>query len=181
MLTTLLRVMTLGLSLVALAACDPTRDLDEPPVSLGDFKLGHNIVVAPEPQTLPGSRQATQEEWQAALTKAIDARFGRYDGAKLYHFGVNVGVYSLAFVDIPVPGIPSQKSALAVNVSIWDDAKGAKLNEEPKQIFVVAGPKAAGVNPDKQVQMDHLAALVAKSMETWLLENPEWLGLAPSE
>ena len=89
------------LSVIALAACDPTADLEDAPVALGDFRLGHNIVVAPEAQTIPGSRKATEEEWKIALTKAIDDRFGRYEGEGLYHFGVSIGAYNLAAIETP--------------------------------------------------------------------------------
>ena len=85
----------------ALAACDPTKDLEDAPADLGDFKLGHNIVVTPNLQALPGSRQATEEEWKTAMMKAIDARFGRYQGESVYHFGISVDAYNLAVIDVP--------------------------------------------------------------------------------
>ena len=54
---------------VSLAACDPTDDLKDPPVDLGDFRLGHNITVARSPTSLPGSRTATEAEWQTAMER----------------------------------------------------------------------------------------------------------------
>ena len=158
-----------------LAACDPTRDLDDAPVDLGDFKLGHNIVVTPNLKALPGSRNATEEEWQTAMKKAIDDRFGRYQGSRVYHFGISVDAYNLAAID--VPGVPTPKSALGINVTLWDNQKGVKLNEEAKTITVLGVFSGAGIQPKKQVQLDNLAALAAKSIENWMLEHPEWFFL----
>ncbi|MCG6902084.1 MAG: hypothetical protein LJE68_05325 [Rhodobacter sp.] len=155
-----------------LAACDPTRDLEDAPVDLGQFKLGHNIVVLPKVQSLPGSRIATNEEWQAAMTGAIADRFGRYDGNRLYHLGISIDAYNLAAID--VPGIPTPKSALGLTVTIWDDAKGKKLNEKAKTITVLGVFSGAGIQPTKKVQLANLSALAAKSIENWLLEHPEW-------
>lgn len=159
----------------ALAACDPTEDLKDPPVELGDFRLGHNIVVAPSPQTLPGSRTATEAEWKKAMTKAIDARFGRYEGERLYHLGISIDVYNLAAID--VPGVPTPKSALGLTVTAWDDEKGRKLNPKAKAITVIGVLSGAGIQPTKQVQLDNLSALAAKAIERWLLENSEWFGI----
>jgi len=162
-----------------LTACDPTKDLKDAPVELGTFKLGHNIVVLPDPRALPGSRSATKEEWQTAMTRAIDKRFGRYEGSKLFHLGISVDAYNLAAID--VPGIPTPKSVLGITVTVWDDAKGIKLNPKPKTITVLGVLSGAGIQPNKQTQLDNLAALAAKSIEKWLLENPEWFGLPPVE
>ncbi len=165
-----------GLLLLALgfavSACDPTRDLKDPPVDLGNFKLGHNIVVVRDPGVIPGSRKATEEEWQAALSKAVADRFGRYEGTRLYHLGISVDAYNLAPVDIP--GVPAPKSALAVTANIWDDAKGAKLNEDGKAITVLGVFSGAGIQPTKEVQLANLSALAAKAVEDWLVENPQW-------
>ena len=158
-----------------LAACDPTRDLEDAPVDLGDFKLGHNIVVTPNIQALPGSRSATEEEWKTAMMKAIDDRFGRYEGSRVYHFGISVDAYNLAAID--VPGVPTPKSALGINVTLWDNEKGVKLNEEAKTITVLGVFSGAGIQPKKQVQLDNLSALAAKSIENWMLEHPEWFFL----
>ena len=56
-----LLVLGLGFSL---SACQ-TNDLAEPPVPLGDFSLGHNIVVTSNMQKVPISRNATPEAWES--------------------------------------------------------------------------------------------------------------------
>ena len=154
------------------AACDPTKDLKDPPVDLGPFQLGHNIVVVPSPQLIPGSRTATEEEWKAAMTKAIADRFGRYEGTKLYHIGISIDAYNLAPID--VPGVPTPKSALGFTANIWDDAKGIKLNKKGKALTVLGVFSGAGIQPTKEVQLKNLAELAAKAVQDWLLEHPEW-------
>ena len=86
MLRKLFAVAMLGL----LAACADISDLNEAPADLGQFKLGHNVVVASKMRQALLSREASEEEWVAALTSAIDERFGRYDGDRLYHLGISV-------------------------------------------------------------------------------------------
>ena len=177
----LLRLLTLGLGLLFLAGCQ-TDDLMEPPAPLGDFVLGLNIVVAENPQTVPISRVATPEELQAGLTKAIDKRFGRYEGSRIYNLGVSIDGYALA-----PPGVPlliRPQSALIVTATIWDDATQTKLNPEAKQLTVLEkldGDTAigSGWTRNKTEQIDILSYNVAKSIENWLLDNPEWFDLPP--
>ena len=79
------------LSFVALVAgCTNPNDLDDAPVEMGNFSLGHNVVVASKMTRGPLSREASEDEWKEALTTAIGDRFGRYEGDRLYHFGVSV-------------------------------------------------------------------------------------------
>ena len=49
-------VMALGL----LGACTNANDLDKAPVDLGNFALGHNVVVAPNLTKGPASRDASK-------------------------------------------------------------------------------------------------------------------------
>lgn len=177
-----LRPAVLALGLVSLLAACQTNDLAEPPVPLGDFALGHNIVVTSNMQKVVISRNATPEAWEAALEKAMEDRFGRYDGAKLYNIGISIDAFALA-----PPGVPlvlKPKSALGITVTIWDDAAQRKLNEKPKQIIVMEKMSGetvvgSGLTRSAAVQMDILSYNAAKAVETWLLENPEWFGLPP--
>ena len=177
----LLRLLAFGLGLSALAACQ-TNDLKEPPVPLGDFRLGLNIAVADNVQKVPISRDATKEDWEAAIKKAVDDRFGRYEGDKLYNIGISIDGYALA-----PPGVPlvlKPKSVLVITANIWDDAAQKKLNPEGKQltIFEHMSPETvigSGVTQNKKKQMEILSYNAAKSVERWLLEHPEWFGLPP--
>ena len=164
-----------------LSACQ-TNDLTEPPVPLGDFALGHNIVVTSNMQKVPISRNATPEQWEAALEKAMEERFGRYEGETLYNIGISIDAFALA-----PPGVPlvlNPKSALGITVTIWDDAAQKKLNEEGKQIIVMEKMSGetvlgSGLTQSAAKQMEILSYNAAKAVEGWLLENPEWFGLPP--
>ena len=76
----MLRIIALFAGLLALAACTNANDLNQTPTYLGDFHLGHNVVVAPNLTKGPASREASEEEWAMVMTKAIGDRFGRYEG-----------------------------------------------------------------------------------------------------
>src|SRR6056297_807063 len=159
------------LGLIFITACTNPNDLDEAPAYLGNFQLGHNVVVAPNLTKGPASREASEEEWVTAVTEAMTDRFTRYRGSRLYHLGVSIEGYVLA-----VPGVPilaSPKSALILNVTAWDDAAGRKLNAEPELITVVEtiSPQTvigSGLTQSKEVQMEHLSRNAAKLIERWL-------------
>lgn len=175
------RVVALLVALPALAAC-AANDLADPPVPLGDFALGLNIAVADNVQKVPISREATVEEWEASMIKAVDARFGRYEGTKLYNIGISIDGYALA-----PPGVPlviSPKSVLVITANIWDDASATKLNAEGKQFTVfesLSGETVlgSGLTQTKEQQMQALTFNAVKKVEGWLVDNPEWFGLPP--
>ena len=170
-----------AVSLSLLSAC-AKNDLADPPEALGDFALGLNIVVADNVQKVPISRNATPEEWEVAMKKAVNDRFGRYQGTKLYNIGISVDGFALAPPGIPVVAAP--KSILVVTANIWDDAAGKKLNAEGKQLTVfesLSGETVigTGLTRTKAEQMDALSYNAVKSVERWLADNPEWFGLPP--
>src|SRR6056297_1941599 len=175
----MLRIIALLAAVLTMAACTNPNDLDEKPVDLGDFHLGHNVVVAPNLTKGPASREATEEEWKVAMEKAIDERFSRYDGDRLYHLGISIEGYVLA-----VPGVPlvaSPKSALILNVTVWDDAAGRKLNDDPELVTVLEtiSPRTvigSGLTQSKEVQMEHLSRNAAKLIENWLNRQNDNLG-----
>ena len=176
-----LRTTTFCLGLALVAGCEQS-DLAEPPVPLGDFALGLNIVVADNVQKVPISREASVEEWEAAMKAAVENRFGRYEGSKLYNLGISVDGYALAPPGIPVVAAP--KSVLVVTANIWDDAAQTKLNPEGKQMTIfesLSGESVigTGLTRTKAQQMEALSYNAAKSVERWLQENPAWFGLPP--
>ncbi|AXQ94420.1 hypothetical protein LV780_11700 [Cereibacter azotoformans] len=175
------RIAVLCLGALLVAACQ-RNDLADPPADLGDFALGLNIVVADHAQKVPISREASVEEWEAVMKKAIDDRFGRYEGTKLYNLGISVDGYALAPPGIPVVVAP--KSVVAITANIWDDAAGRKLNETGEKMTVFESLTGgsivgSGYTMSKDEQMEALAYNAAKRVEGWLLGHPEWFGLPP--
>lgn len=179
-----MRKLILG-AVLAIAGCSTQTELSSEVVALGDFRLGHNIVVADNAQLIPPSRGAEPDEWEAILTSEIARRFDRYEGEKLYHFGVAVDGYSLA-----VPGIPivlSPKSALVVSIIVYDDSQGnngnnGKLNLKRKQLTVLESLSGetvlgSGLTKSREQQMQNLAFNAARQIEKFLVENrAEWFG-----
>ncbi|MEO8243272.1 MAG: hypothetical protein ABI832_13265 [bacterium] len=176
-----LRNFALGLMLVVLAACD-TNDLKKPPVPLGDFVMGLNIVLADTAQVPGISRKVTEEEWVTSMKQAMVDRFGRYDGNHIYNFGINIDGYVLAPPGIPV--VASPRSALIITVHVFDDATQTELNPGGKQLTMVEGvsPESfigSGLTQTKKQQMDKMAYRGALAVQRYLLEHPEWFGLPP--
>ncbi len=169
------------LAVAVLAACQ-TNDLSKPPVPLGDFALGLNVVVADTVQMVPLSRKATPDEWETALKKAVDDRFGRYEGNKLYNIGIAVEAFALAPPGVPV--VLKPRSILVITANVWDDAAQKKLNPEGKQFHIFEKGSAetmvgSGLTQNRQRQMEILSYNAAKRIEQWFLDNPEWFGLPP--
>lgn len=182
MLLRLFSVLSLGL----LVACGAPADLaKEPRVTMGDFRLGHKIVVSNGPEKAPFSRNATDEELIAALETALDDRFGAYQGDKFYHIGIKVDLYGLARPGVPVVFNP--KSVFVVTVNVWDDAKQERLTDEGgKALTVFEGASketliSSGLLRSRDKQLAVMSANVAKAIQDYILENPEWVGLTPEQ
>lgn len=177
------RIFAVLAVILGLSACaNGSRQLEAKFEPLGDFKLGHSIVVAPNLAIGPLSRTATKEEWTSALDKEIEVRFRRYQGDKFYHLGISIEAYVLA-----APGVPlvfSPKSALIARVTVWDDAAGTKLNEEPELFTVLESitPETvvgSGLTQSKEVQMVHLASNMSLQIEKWMRQkqiDEGWFG-----
>jgi len=183
-LSNLMRILVSLVTAATLAGCDPTVDLNEPVVPLGDFGLGHNIIVADAPAVGPLSRKATREEWETTLKAAVGRRLGRHEGEKLYHLGISVDGYVLAVPGVPV--VASPKSVLIIGVTVWDDAAGGKINEEPHQITVlehISGESVigSGLTQSKQQQMENLSNNAARAIEKWMRQNPDWFGITQDD
>ncbi len=159
---------------LALAACTGAKDLDAPLVPLGNFSLGHNVVVAPKVQTTATvSREVPKEGLIASLQSAIAERFDRYEGTKDYHFGVSIEGYVLAKRGVPVVAAP--KSAMIIRLTVWDDARGVKLNEEPEQLTVLEtldGESIVGTgwSQSAETQLLNLSRNTAQAIENYLVK-----------
>lgn len=177
------RLFALGALMIALAACAKDEGTPEK-LDLGDFTLGHNIVVAPDLKKGPTSRNATEEELTEALKAELDKRLGRYEGERLVHLGVNIGAYVLARPGLPLVYTP--KSVLAMNVTAWDDRAGEKFHEEPNQVIVLENLGesfivGSGLTQTREEQIQGLVENAAKAIEKWLAENAACMSEAPTE
>jgi len=151
------RFFALLLAIISLSACENIDDISGKPAPIGEFALGHNIVVAPALVMGPASREASG--------------FSRYDGDQLYHFGISLEGYVLA-----QPGIPfvlSPKSALIIKLTVWDDAEGKKLNEEPEQITILESVDGesivgSGLTKTAEEQMAALSLNAAKMIQRYI-------------
>ncbi|WP_299852162.1 hypothetical protein [uncultured Roseovarius sp.] len=178
------RLITMVLFALALGACTNPNDIDETPTYLGNFHFGHNVVVAPNLTKGPASRDASKEEWITAMKEAMDERFRRYEGEKLYHLGISVEGYVLAIPGVPI--VASPKSALILNVTVWDDATQSKLNEKPELITVVESFSGhtilgSGLTQSKKKQMRNLTQNAAKLVENWLFDQNNEFGWFESD
>ncbi|WP_456389107.1 hypothetical protein [Profundibacter sp.] len=166
-----------------LGACTAKDDLSEPPMPMGNFKLGHNIIVADKAQKGPLSRDASEDEWEAALKSAMATRFGRYEGDNFFHIGTHVDAYVLAIPGIPLVAAP--KSILIITINVWDDATRQKLTAEPKQLTVFEHSEkntfilGSGLTNSKAVQIQNLSNNAARMIQRYLLKSPQWFGLPP--
>lgn len=172
------RAAALVTSLALLSAC-AVSDAEETPPPLGRFLLGHNIAVANNPELGPGSREVADEVWVGAVRSAINDRFSRYDGDQYYHIAVAVLGYNLANAGIPVVMAP--KSVLIADVTIWDDAAGKPINEEPERFTVFEEGTSdvivgSGLTRTAEEQVASLSRSLAKAVQDWMLENKDWFG-----
>ncbi|MEQ9055865.1 MAG: hypothetical protein RLO38_14315 [Roseovarius confluentis] len=174
-----MRQRILGLlAILALTACGAEEDLSLPPEPLGQFRLGHNIAIADDVTKGPFSREFTVDQLEASVQNAVAERLRRYDGDGLYHLGIVIGGVVLAQPGIPVVYAP--RSAMIVDVTVFDNSTQKKLNEEPFRIIAGEGLRNAapiigsGYVRTAEEQLDNLATEVAKAIEDWLRDNPEW-------
>ncbi|SLN52272.1 hypothetical protein ROA7450_02620 [Roseovarius albus] len=178
----MLRLLCLFFATSLVVACTNPNDLDDKPGNLGNFHLGHNVVVAPNITKGPGSREADTDEWIASFKGAVDERFRRYDGSKLYHLGISIEGYVLAVPGVPI--VASPKSVLIFKVTVWDDEAKKKLNDTPHQITVLETHDekvlfGSGLTQSAEEQMENLSRNGAKLLEVWLAQQNfenEWFG-----
>lgn len=173
----MMRILAMLMAVLALAACNGAADLDKAAVPLGDFSLHHNIVVAPKVAKVPISRELPKEVLIEAMRDAVAERFDRYEGARKYHFGISLEGYALAPPGIPLVFAP--KSALIIKLTVWDDAKNAKLTPKAETITVLEsfdqGPiVGSGYTKTAEEQLKNLTQNAAKAIENFLVrENKE--------
>ena len=178
------RALAAATALLALAACANRADLSAPIEPIGDFRLGHNVVLATGTTEGPFSRDATEQELEAALSSEIEQRLRRYDGDGLYHIGVRIEAFVLGQPGIPI--VLSPQSVLLLAVNIWDNETRERLNEEPIRItaFEALNTRVpflpSGLVNSKEKQLENLSISAALQIEQLLRENEEtWFAPKP--
>lgn len=174
-----------ALAALALGACAAEDDISSPPEPLGQFRLGHNIAIADDVTLGPFSRELSVTKIEAEVQNAVAKRLRRYDGDGLYHLGIVVGGLVLAQPGVPV--IYAPQSVLIADVTVFDNTTRKKLNDEPKRITVGEGFENAvpvfgsGMVRSADEQLANLAEALARAIEAWLRENPEWFAPRPGQ
>lgn len=169
------------IALLAVVACGAKEDLTQTPEPIGQFRLGHNIAIADNVAKGPFSRDFTEDQLEAEVQRAVAERLRRYDGDGLYHLGIVIGGVVLAKPGIPVVYAP--RSAMIVDVTVFDNSTQKKLNEEPFRITASEGFRNAvplvgsGYVRSPEEQLKNLSAEVARAIEDWLRENAEWFAV----
>lgn len=172
------------LAATALAACTGSTGT-RGPAELGDFRLGHNIVIADNVQEGPFSRDLDVDQIETAMRDEVDDRLRRYDGDGLYHLGIYIGAMVLAQPGVPVLFAP--RSNMVFEVFAFDNATQSRLNEEPNRIIVSEGLDnsvpilGSGLTRTPEEQLANLVENAAIQIEDWLIENPDWFDPKPGQ
>ncbi len=117
------------------------------------------------------------------MRDALVDRLGRYDGDGLYHVGVYVGAAVLAQPGVPFVYVPGTN--VVIDVSVFDNATRARVHGEPERMIVGEGLEnwvpilGSGLTRDRREQIDNVAAALAKRIEDWLKDNPDWFAPEP--
>lgn len=178
----------LGFFLLFVASCGFVSDMDGPTEPMGDFALGFAVGLAPHPTKGPASREASNEDLGAALKAALIERFARFtanEDTRFYNIGASVDGYVLAQPGVPI--VLSPKSVMVVRVTVFDDATGEKLNDEPLTVTSVeelSGESAigSGLTMTAEEQLASITRVVASDLELMLREKHRKEGwFAPQE
>ncbi len=176
-----IRVIILTCALGVLAACAGIEDPNAPLEPLGNFQLGHTVIVTENAKMVPPSRRADLDAWKTLMIGDIDKRLGRYEGEKLYHLGVHIDSYVLAVPGVPLVAVP--KSVLVVSLSVFDNATQQRITEEPHQIIVFERSQkntfiiGSGIVNSKAEQMQNLSRNLARQISKYLQQNKQWFGV----
>lgn len=159
--------------MLAVMGCAATQ-IDETPESLGEFKLRVNYAFADKAVKGPVSRDATPDEWTAAIEKAVDQRLARYEGSQQYDIGISLEGFMLAPPGVPI--LMSPRSTAIVLVNIYDvERKEFLAKAHQMQVFEDTSSESAllgsGYARSREEQMAGLALNVADKVEEWMAEQ----------
>ena len=163
-------------ALLALAACSTPETATTGAKPLGDFQLCGQYVYFTADDPGPLSRNVSEEDWVAAMNKAIRDRLGPYKGGKCYTVSVAIEGYGLA-----QPGVPlvfSPKTGARLRAFVFDNELieadvPSVLNKggERIEVFLV---DQGGLFNDVDSQLAAVARTGVAQIETWMATHPEW-------
>ena len=164
--------------IACLAGCAPDMPSQDKPDPIGEFRLGYPVVVGKEMMKGPLSRKEDPEKIMDAVKEATAKRLSVYEGSQFYHVAVKIDAYVLGRPGIPL--LLSPKSALVMQVTVWDDVKKAKINEKPIQMTVLEGLSlktfvGSGLTQTAEVQIANLGQAAARRIEAWLRQQHKTL------
>ena len=145
---------------------------------IGEFRVGHTVVVGKDMVQGPLSREADPQKIIDAIKQATSERLSFYDGSQYYHVAVKIDAYVLAQPGVPL--VLSPKSALILQLSVWDNATQTRI-AEPEHITLLENLTAktligSGLTQSAEAQIENLAQTAAKRIERWLRDKHEAQG-----
>lgn len=168
-----------GLAAAGLSACAVPDPLGEDLPPMGNFELAFTVVVSENAKKVPPSRDASPEMLKRVLTSEVERRFGRYEGGTGYVIALNIDGYALAPPGIPI--VLSPKSIMVVSANLWRADPQEKL-AGPEQISTFEGADnfilGSGLSKTAEEQLETLSRNMAKKVQSWILRNPELIGLS---
>ncbi|MEP2781750.1 MAG: hypothetical protein ABJO67_09220 [Pseudoruegeria sp.] len=166
-----------------LASCTNVPDTINGPVDLGEFNLDFRYVTAEDASVIGGlSKRVKEEDYETIMEEALDERFARYSGGRKYHMAVRIRGYVVAAPGIPI--LASPKSVLGIYVFLRDETDGINLTPEPHEVVLLEaltldGVVGTGYTLTAEEQMREMSRRAARSIEAWMLENPDWFNKPP--
>lgn len=170
------RALCVFLTAGFLAGCTTELDTATQDSGIGDFRLDRLVIIADDATQGPVSRPIEDEKLEIAMTKAMEERFGRFQGDNTYSFGIKVHGYVLSGAAIPVLFAP--RSMLLMTINVYDDVP-KRINPEPRKltVFEDAGGDTvvgSGYTQTADEQLAELSENAAIEIERWLRENERW-------
>jgi hypothetical protein len=178
------RALAAAATLALLSACSARPDLTQEAEPIGDFRLGHNVVLATGATEGPLSRDASEEELADAVRATVEERLRRFDGDGLYHLGIRVEAFVLAQPGIPI--VFSPRSVLLLALNVYDNETRERLNDEPIRVTAFEGANTgvpfmpSGLVKSREQQLENLAISAAQEIERLLRQQEEtWFAPKP--